>query len=525
MKLRKGFSRALCLLTAINLIFTGCGSNPAVDEKATEVTSSEITTADVKSEPVKGGTLRLSMKKPDTLNPLKNEDVTVDRVLKLIFEPLFIIDNNMELKPNIAESIEISGNTVTIRLKDNLTWTDGKAIGADDVVYSLDVIRDASESSIYKNTLLNVRSYEQTGDKTVNIYYSNPVGAVGYNMAFPIIPKHYYKGSSGADMKPMGSGSFIFQEYKIAKSMRLTAFKGIKGEPYISEIQIKVMPDISTMISSISSNVTDILCVDIEHLGNIKGDITSNARLFTSNQFEFIGFNTRRKIFATSDLRRAVTYIMPIDDIIKGIYINNITKSITPVNPESVYADTSGVDTYNTDTSTANTLILASGLTKSDFSFKILVNGENSSRVESAKKLSQAFNAYGMNTGVEQVSFEDYQKRLSEGSFDMYLGGTELRPNMDLSALLGSQGSINFTGYQNNQLDSYISRVNASADFEIYKRSLNELNKFISYELPIVGIGFKKKALVCSDWINGEINPVFNDCFYGVEKWFMINRE
>ncbi len=517
MKFRKFFS----IIIAINLILTGCGASNTSDIETTETTSSEAVTQSKPLTPVKGGVLRLGMKKPDTLNPLKNKDVTVDSALKLIFEPLFNIDNNMELTPNIAESFSVEQNTVKIKVKDNITWSDGKAIGADDVVYSLGVIKDADPDSIYKSALANVTDYSQTGDKTLEIYYKSPVGAVGYNLAFPIIPKHYYKGNSDGDMKPLGCGSYVFSEYKLSKSLVLKAGKGINGEPYISEIDISVMKDEQTLLDAVENNVIDAYSLNAENLGEIKGNITTSAKMYTSNQFEYAAFNTRKDIFSTSDLRKAMIYIMPFDNIIKGIYINNITKSLTPINPDSIHTKLTGVDTYSTDTSTANTLILASGLTKSDFSFKILVNSENKSRCESAKLISDAFNEYGMNTSVEKVDFEEYQKRLSQGDFDMYLGGTELNPNLNIEPLLGSEGAINFTGYKNSQTDDYINKVNSAADFENYEKALNELNKFISFDVPVAGIGFKKKVLVCSERIKGDVTPVFNNYYYNIKNWFI----
>lgn len=514
MKLTRIISLALCLV-----ILAGCTSD-TVNEETTEITTQSQQTSQ-KQTPTKGGTLTLTMLNPTTLNPLENEDITVDNVLKLIYEPLFNIDNNMQIQPNIAESYSIDGKTLTIKVKDNLYWQDGKAIGADDVVYSLDTIKDAGGSAVYKANMVNISSYEQTGDKTLNVYYKSPVGAAIYNMTFPIIPKHYFRGNKDADMNPMGSGYYAFDSYKLANKLTLKAAKGINGEPYISQINVLVVSDEDTAEKTVENNLSDAYVISAENLGEIKGDITSSAILCTSNKFEFAGFNTRNRLFATGDLRQAMVQLMNIDDIAKGIYINNITKSITPINPDSSYTDLMGVDRYDPDKSTANTLILASGLTKSDFSFKILVNSENSLRVKSAEILTRSFNDFGFNTSVDAVSFEEYTQRLQSGDFDMYLGAVELTPNMNVRALVGSNGSINFTGYSNSQMDKYIDDVDNSMDLESYKKSMNELNKYLSYELPVVGIGFHKKALVHSDRVKGDITPIFNNYYYNINKWFI----
>lgn len=515
LKLNRFFS--LILFVAL---LSGC-TQTNINNESAEPTTEEIVQSDESANPVKGGTLKLAMNTPVTFNPLLNEDVTVDRILKLVYEPLFNIDANMNIVPNIAESYQASGSTITIRVKDGIYWQDGKAIGADDVVYSLDTISSAGPSSMYKSCMLNISDYEQTGDKTLNIYYKAPVAAAVYNMTFPVIPKHYFKDNENAAMTPMGSGSFAYDSYRLVRNLKLKSCKGINGEPYISDIDVMIIDDADARISAAENGVIDAYSINADELGTIKNDITSNAKLCTSNRFEYIGFNTRRSIFKTADLRQAIANIIPYEDIIKGVYVNNITFSVTPINPDSAYTDLTGVDSYSSDISTANTLILASGLTKSDFSFKILVNSENSVRVKSAAILSDAFNDFGFSTTVESVSFEDYQNKLKSGDFDMYIGAVELMPNMNVAQLLGTGGSVNFSGYSNGQLDDYIADVNSSVDFEAYKKSLNELNKFLSYEVPVAGIGFNKTALVHSDRVKGNITPIFNNCYYDITKWFI----
>ena len=122
----------------------------------------------------KSDTLRLSMGKPETLNPLENTDVSVDKVLRLLFEPLFVQNQNNEIQPNLAESysVENNGNTVNIKLRSGLKWDDGNPITAKDIVYSVKFLQKAGDNVIYKNSVKNVKSCYAKDNLTATITYA-----------------------------------------------------------------------------------------------------------------------------------------------------------------------------------------------------------------------------------------------------------------------------------------------------------------------------------------------------------------
>ena len=72
---------------------TACG-NREDDNVSFNVTPepTQVMTLQPEKQPATGGTLVLTMRNPKTLNPLLNEDETVDIILSLLFEKLFIMD-------------------------------------------------------------------------------------------------------------------------------------------------------------------------------------------------------------------------------------------------------------------------------------------------------------------------------------------------------------------------------------------------------------------------------------------------
>ncbi len=150
--------RIISLIVACTMIFTACGT-----EKATE--NNSVQTEEKTVSPTTGGTMTIAMHKPETLNPIKNRDNTVDKVLRLIYEPLFVVDENMQVVPNLAESYTINGNTVTLKLKSGVKWDDGTNLTASDVTYTLSQLEDAELDTIYKSCAENITSYSKVENK------------------------------------------------------------------------------------------------------------------------------------------------------------------------------------------------------------------------------------------------------------------------------------------------------------------------------------------------------------------------
>ncbi len=509
--------RIISVFIVCCLLLGGCSVENAVE-------NNENTSAQESAEqnPTAGGTMTLSMHAPETLNPIENRDNTVDRVLRLIYEPLFVVDENMQVSPNLAESYEISGNTVTLKIRSGVKWDDGNDVTADDVIYTLRQLENAELDTIYKSCAENITSYSKIDSTTVKISYSKGLGSVGYSLCFPIIPKHYYNSRSAEDLKPVGNGSYKFTDYTLVNEMKLEASDtGLNGSPYISNINVKIMPDTLTEIQALEAGVIDAMVLDINSLGSLSTELSDDAVEFATNQFEFVGFNIQDEMFSNVSVRQGLAHLIPRDNIINDIYLNKMTESVTPLNPVNSYTSRVGENSYEFDTNLASTLVSSGGRSFDSFTFNILVNSENSSRVESAKLISEAFNSVGMHTSVEAVSFTEYEERLKSGDFAMYVGGVRLKENMDVVSIAGSSGSINYGKYADVNMDKLIGDCTSAISEEGYKAALNELNKYISSQLPVVGIGFKSDILVTNDRIKGEKTPSVNNIYGSVYNWYI----
>lgn len=140
-------------------------------------------------------------------------------VLGLLYETLFLFNTQTaELEPWLAEGGEwVDESTYEIRLRDGITWNDGEAFTAEDVVFTLD-LRNIAEIP-YSPMAEWMESAEAVDDLTVRATFSDPRRGEFDNWLFeqPIVPEHLWSekaagaimDESGEDVR-VGTGPYTY---------------------------------------------------------------------------------------------------------------------------------------------------------------------------------------------------------------------------------------------------------------------------------------------------------------------------
>lgn len=496
-----------------------------------EIESSQITIQgpEQKQIPTEGGQLILSMRMPKTLNPLINEDATVDDILKLVFEPLFTIDTKtLKPVPNLASSYSISedGKTVYINMRDDILWHDGNKVTAKDVVFSLDVIK-SNPQSLYANALNKVASYSSNGSQVV-IKYTEPYSFFIYNLCFPVIPSHYYKNgldiNSKQSFQPIGNGSFKYESYRLANELILKKTTSFKGTPYIDSIKVIVTSDQETDLYALERNVINSLSLDFSKWSNLNYKREKLATSITTNDFEYLGFNFDKEIFKNVNFRKAVAYCIPKNEIIQNIYLGNGIETISPINPKSFLAYEE-IEKYQYSMENAIQALGKANLTKEMTNFTLLVNLENKERLETAELIKKRLNQMGLNVTIIKKNFDEYKKDLETGNFDMFLAGIDFGILPNYASFLTSsgtgEGGVNYQNFKDAKMDTLVSNMYMATSEQNFLNASYEMQKYFVQTLPVVGIFFKDDILVTDYTIKGEKQPNIYNQFDNIEKWYI----
>jgi len=480
--------------------------------------------------PVKGGTLRVPMRPPLTLNPLLNEDASVDAVLQLLFEPLMIIDANMKPMPNLATfNFASDGMSVTITLREGLRWTNGLPITSEDIAFSIDTLRQAPENAIYRNNVSNIMpEYTIYNERRIKLQFHRAFSGMAYQFTFPIIPKMYYYGqmdpSSPVNMRPVGNGLFVFHSYTNMKEMRLNFNPDTyRQPPYIANIEVVIVPDQQTELHAFDQRLIDLVSAEIAEWGRHRNNQNTNIYEYPTMYFDFIGFNFNNELLAQLDFRRAIAHSINVDEIVENIYLEHATRAFTPVNPHSWLFEPD-VERYNFSLDIATELFESANYDGRNL--RILVNMENDERVAIANILHENLSRIGVNTTVESVDIDTYRNLIErDRDFDMFIGGFNLSLAPDLTFAFGSaDGASNMFSYSDETMNALLAAAFSAVGDANYQRALSELQRYIAQELPCVSLVFRKSAMLSDTRVLGEKHPVMSNIFANANRWF-IPRE
>ncbi len=272
--------------------------------------------------PAKGGSYTEGLiGTPRLVNPVLAA-TDVDRDLnKLVFSGLMKFDEQGQLVPDLASgyTIDAEGKTYTFELKDNLRWHDGQKIIADDIIFTINSIKNPEYKSPFKNSFNGI-TVHRINDKTVQFRLENPFSPFLSILTIGIIPEHLWYsipafGAALADLniKPIGSGPYQFKSLTrdsegIIRNYNLEVYEDYHlGPAYISNLSFKFYPDFLTGVTALeNSNIDGLIYLPKEFKDELKNS-KINLHNLQFPQYTALFFNpTNNSVLKDSKFRQAL---------------------------------------------------------------------------------------------------------------------------------------------------------------------------------------------------------------------------
>ncbi len=216
-------------------------------------------------KPISGGQLTEGvLGSPRFINPLLAVSDADRDLVSLVYSGLLRLKADGGLEPDLAESYEISsdGLVYTFKLKPNLHWSDGEALTADDIVFTINSTQDPSIKS-FRRASWNGVLVKKIDEKTVQFILKKPFFSFLDNATLGIMPKHLWGkikaekfALSSLNVDPIGSGPYVIKNINkdssgIPISYKLIPFKKFAlGEAKISSLTIRFYGDEKALIDA-----------------------------------------------------------------------------------------------------------------------------------------------------------------------------------------------------------------------------------------------------------------------------------
>jgi len=463
------------------------------------------------------GILRLSMRHPLTLNPLLNEDVTVAKILRLIYEPLLVFDENLRPASHLA-SIELSSDfsTATLTIRDDAIWSDGMPVTSDDLIFSIEVLRLAPDAVIYKRNVENIARVDRINTRSALITFERASVTAAYSLNFPIIPEHHFRNHvnirSPRNMEPLGNGPYMLSSIVPIHSMILERNPHtFRRNPQINSIEVLFIPDAETKLHAFDQGVIDAIRLPFAEWVKHPSVTPAQPAEFPAMYFEFIGFNFARSIFNDQLARQAVAHAINADEAMNAEYLHHAVRAVSPIHPHSWMHD-SNINGPAYDTARAAELFGTVGITEP---LEIVVNTEHIERVRIANHLAAGLVAAGQSATVIALPFEEYYARLTDGEFDLFLGSMQLGFVPDF-AFMFQYGQL----FGNDTvMEGLFANLNIASTESAYLQAVSQLKQGFVDRLPIISLGFRHSAVLTGTRVTQSRTPASDHVFIHVNEW------
>src|SRR5690348_13478181 len=183
----------------------------------------------------------------------------------MAYDTLARYDENLKPQPQLAESWDVSSDSkqVTVNLRKGVMFHSGREFTADDVVWNLQRALDPKITvGIITGFFGQDPKFTAKDKYTVVMQTSQPWPTV-FDMFHVVnmLDKDNTEVGTNAQTKAVGTGPFVFQEYRQGESMRFTKNPNYwqPGKPYLDEIVVNVRSDAQALVADLESGSADLV--------------------------------------------------------------------------------------------------------------------------------------------------------------------------------------------------------------------------------------------------------------------------
>lgn len=457
------------------------------------------------------GTLEIAVdQSPVGLDPHVVTAFSSIAVMEQIYDGLVELNADLEIEPALAESWEISddGLTYTVQLRDDVVFHNGRAMTADDVVYSLERILAEETGSPLASGFLQVSEVRAEGEHSVVFELSEPFAPFLANLlTLYVVPREVVEAQGDLQQAAVGTGPFMLDEVVPDTLVRLVANPDYyrEGQPMLAGLDYNIVPEASTRAAGLRTGSYHMLpsldAATSETLRNVPGVVLQTSQDLA---YSLMGMNVEVAPFDRAAVRRAVNQIVNRDEAVQAVFLGNAVPG-GPLSPALTEWALPLTEFACYEASADEGLALLEEAGAAGFEFEILTFGTIREVSDLAQVLQAQLTAAGIDTAVNVAEFGTFVQDWRNSNFDAFVSrnGGNVDPDGYLYRTFHSEGATNVFNFSDPEVDRLLEEGRTTTDpeqrFEIYA----ELQRMLACEGPIVHVAYGTLFTALSDDVEG----------------------
>ncbi|MFH1468628.1 MAG: ABC transporter substrate-binding protein [Pseudomonadota bacterium] len=456
----------------------------------------------VAASPATGGGLRYAEDQaPGIVNPIFTTSMSEARLNELVFEGLYTDNENLASVPCLAESSELSADrtSLVVHLRTDVQWHDGTPFTAQDVVFTIDAMKDKGTASTEKGRAAWIKRAEAVDDHTVRLEFERPEARPEDKLLFKVLPAHAFsstaiKRTDTFRNNPVGTGPYRFERYNDDNSITMQASSSSHRAPAISELVMREVSDKNYQAKLLLYESLEALVrVLPRDLAVLQNNRKVELYPYQTNSWWYLGFNLERAPFNDHGVREAIAHLVDVEALLAPIGTGDTLTG--PYVKSSPYYN-HDVPAWSYDANAAGRQLEAAGCVKDaghwmrngePLTLHITAHQSLESSQEVVINLQSQLQSAGLDVEVEFLDEAAWKARVwREHDYDVVLSQWTFDRNEDIRDQFHSQGARNFSGYASDAVDALLDKARDTTDPQEKKAALRDAHRMIHDDAPMV---------------------------------------
>lgn len=474
-----------------------------------------------------GGNILIMARAADStgLDPHMQTAFASLRLLELVYEPLVMLDADLNLIPGLAESWEFSDDAMqlTFTLRQGVKFHDGSDLTSEDVKASLERILDEATGAATRANLASIASIDIPDDYTVVLNLNTAdvplVGALTTVNAVILSSDVIASGDPTTDV--IGTGPFKLESWVPEEKTILSANSDWWGEgPFVDGIEMRVIPDEASILAALRAGEIDFALLNDPLIATLLIDdpniVLNRAPAIA---YHVLQLNAARPPLDILEVRQAISCAVDRQAVLdtaalgEGEVTGPLTIPAYKLPLEEFFC-------YEQDLDKARELMAQAGL-EDGFTLKVIAaNAEPPTALAEAQTIQAQLAEIGIAIEIEPLELSVYVDRWLAADFDaaVALNGGRPDPYTMYARYWVKGGNLStVAGYGDDTLDQLMAAGRAATDpaerFEIF----SEFQRHLVEMAPWIWLYTDYEYTAQQPYVQGFV-PMPTDSIYALSQ-------